>query len=148
MKLTKYKLMLFLPVPLSAIAGYYLAGILALFMEASITPRTDKDFAQLPDFQLMKVDFDPEVANLLSYIKVKRIKEEKIPQTVEAQAEQPPQYTLSFTYVGEKKKYAIINDTLVKEGDMLSMEERVVKITREGVLLSGKWGKRWLRVSE
>ncbi|EDP76669.1 hypothetical protein [Hydrogenivirga sp. 128-5-R1-1] len=148
MKLTVYKLMLLLPVPLSVVVGYYVSGLLASGVEERLVPTTGKELHTLPDFEFKEVEFNPEVVNVLSYIDLKPKKAEKPPAETGKEPEKPPTYVLSFTYVGERRRYAIINGMLVKEGDRLSPEEKVVRITREGVLLSGKWGKRWLRVSE
>ncbi|NPA58428.1 MAG: hypothetical protein GXN94_03935 [Aquificae bacterium] len=60
--------------------------------------------------------------------------------------EQPPQYKVSFIYIG-KGRYAIINGKLYKEGDILPSDEKIVKITKNGVLIKGKWGDRWLKFS-
>ncbi len=148
MKLTVYKLMIALPVPLALVVGYYLADLLALQIGRSITPESGKEFARLPDFELRKVEFNPEVVNVLSYIDIRKRKAEEVPKTAEKTPERPPSYILSFTYLGNRKSYAIINGMLVREGDILPSKEKVVRITREGVLLLGRWGRRWLRISE
>jgi len=148
MKLTKYKLMLLLPVPLSVLAGYYVSGILLSGVEKMLVPQTGKELYALPDFEFKEVEFNPEVVKVLSYIDLSVKRVEKPSEKAEDKPEKPPNYVLSFTYVGDRKSYAIINGMLFKEGDWLSPEERVSKIVRNGVLLSGKWGKRWLRVSE
>ncbi|MDQ7056696.1 MAG: hypothetical protein Q9M89_09710 [Persephonella sp.] len=58
--------------------------------------------------------------------------------------EKPPQYTISFIYIG-KGRYVIINGKLLKEGENISKNEKIIKIYRDGVLLKGKWGERWIR---
>jgi len=60
----------------------------------------------------------------------------------------PPKYELTFIYIGTKERYAIINGVIVKEGDPVSGEERVVRIEKDRVLLDGRWGKRWIYLGE
>ncbi|WP_457600138.1 hypothetical protein [Hydrogenivirga sp.] len=148
MKLTKYKLMLVLPIPVTFLAGYYLAGMLTYQLERVLISREDKELVRLPDFELMEVRFEPEVVNVLSYLPIRKAEPKEVRQASQKVQESPPAYVLSFTYVGDKRSYAIINDRLLREGDSVSPEEKILKITRDGVLLSGKWGKRWLRISE
>ncbi|WP_457627668.1 hypothetical protein [Persephonella sp.] len=63
------------------------------------------------------------------------------------QKEPPPAYRISFIYIGNGS-YAIINGRLYKEGDRISPDEKIIKISPDGVLLRGKWGDRWIKFSE
>jgi len=72
---------------------------------------------------------------------------ETIKEYPESQTEiqqNPPDYTVSFIYIG-RNKYAIINGKLYSEGEILPSDEKIIRITKRGVLLKGKWGDRWLR---
>ncbi len=60
------------------------------------------------------------------------------------QKEKPPQYKISFIYIGNSR-YAIINGRLLKEGENISKDEKVIKIHKNGILLKGRWGERWIR---
>ncbi len=141
----RYILLLVLPVPITALLSYYVSSFVHENLKLT-EPLTVKDVSGIPDLQVKSANFDPEVVNLLASVEVR--KKEEIPVQVMERPEKPPQYRVTFTYVGLKKNYAIINGMLFREGDPVSPDERVVKITREGVLLSGRWGERWLRVVE
>ncbi len=141
----RYILLLVLPVPITALLSYYVSSFVHENLKLT-EPLTVKDVSGIPDLQVKSTNFDPEVVNLLASVEVR--KKEEIPVQVMERPEKPPQYRVTFTYVGLKKNYAIINGMLFREGDPVSPDERVVKITREGVLLSGRWGERWLRVVE
>ncbi len=146
--MNKYIILLALPVPVLALLAYYVSSYVHTKM-ILLTPAPGKQIAELPDLQVKEAEFDPEVVTLLSAVDVKRPvpTEPRRPVSLE-KPERPPTYRVTFTYVGERRNYAIINGMLLKEGDPVSQYERVVKITREGVLLSGKWGERWLPVVE
>jgi len=75
------------------------------------------------------------------------VKPFSVPQQVqqrEKPEEPPPQYKISFIYIG-KNRYAIIDKKLFKEGDRISPDEKIVRITKDGILLNGKWGERWIK---
>ena len=85
-----------------------------------------------------KVDID--LLQSLLYVRpytVKKDEKKKIPR------KPPPQYKISFIYIG-KNRYTIINGRLYREGDMISPDEKIVRISKNGVLLKGKWGERWI----
>ena len=56
----------------------------------------------------------------------------------------PPFYKISFIYIG-RSRYTIINGKLYREGDRISPDEKIVRISKNGVLLKGKWGERWIK---
>jgi len=56
----------------------------------------------------------------------------------------PPYYKISFVYIG-KNRYTIINGKLYREGEKISPDEKIVRISKDGVLLKGKWGERWIK---
>ena len=84
---------------------------------------------------------DTDLLQTLLYIKpytIKTVKKTKVPQ-------KPPSfYKISFIYIG-KNRYTIINGKLYTEGERISPEEKIIKITKNGVLLRGKWGERWIK---
>ena len=59
----------------------------------------------------------------------------------------PPQYRVSFIYVGKEKRFAIINGKLYQEGDKLGKYEFIEKIKEGKIKLRGRWGERWLKLS-
>ncbi|WP_457623257.1 hypothetical protein [Persephonella sp.] len=58
---------------------------------------------------------------------------------------EPPEYNISLIYIGVNKRFAIINGQIYKEKDRISSDEVVKKIFKDGVLLDGKWGERWIK---
>ncbi|WP_457641188.1 hypothetical protein [Persephonella sp.] len=58
--------------------------------------------------------------------------------------EPPPNYKISFIYIGINKRFAIINGKLYRENDRISKDERIIRIERNKILLFGKWGERWI----
>ncbi|WP_293446076.1 hypothetical protein [Persephonella sp.] len=83
------------------------------------------------------IEFLQTVLNIKPYT-VKTANKIKTPE------QPPPFYKISFIYIG-KSRYTIINGKLYTEGDKVSPEERIVRISKEGVLLKGKWGERWIK---
>ena len=83
------------------------------------------------------------LSEIESIITVKPYKASVKPKTAQKK-ESPPQYKISFIYIG-KDRYVIINGKLLKEGENISRDEKIIKIYRDGVLLKGKWGERWIR---
>ncbi len=83
------------------------------------------------------------LSEIESIITVKPYKAAVKPKTAQKK-ESPPQYKISFIYIG-KDRYVIINGKLLKEGENISRDEKIIKIYRDGVLLKGKWGERWIR---
>ncbi len=147
MRFNRYALLLIAPLPVALLIGYYAGFFVESMVREAVLRAEDKQYPQVPDFEVKEIALSPEVFEVLSEVKLKRGKVQKqVAEKKEVKA--PPSYRLSFTYVGPKSRYAIINGRLVKEGEMLSEEERVIRITRKGVLLSGRWGRRWLWVGE
>ncbi len=122
------------------IMGYYAHIYTYPLIKDAVRARLHKELPELPDFQLMTVErVETEHLSRL------RIAPRKVAGEQTGTApEKPPAHRLMLTYLGERKNYAIIDGRLVAEGERISPHERVVKITEEKVLLSGRWGKRWL----
>jgi len=72
---------------------------------------------------------------LKSGVKVERIKPEPAPE-----------HKLRSVFVGKMKRFAVINDKMYRVGDILPSGEVLSEIDSGRVLVSGKWGKRWLFV--
>jgi len=53
---------------------------------------------------------------------------------------------LTFILIRGKKKIAIIDNLVVKEGDMIS-QGKVARIEKDGVLIKSKEGEQWLRIN-
>ena len=51
-----------------------------------------------------------------------------------------------MVYIGVNKKFVVINDKLLTEGDAISDKEYILLIKEDGVLLDGAWGRRWLKI--
>ncbi|WP_457634558.1 hypothetical protein [Persephonella sp.] len=83
------------------------------------------------------IEFLQTVLNIKPY-SVKTANKVKTPE------KPPPFYKISFIYIG-KNRYTIINGKLFTEGEKVSPEEKIVRISKEGVLLKGKWGERWIK---
>jgi len=58
-----------------------------------------------------------------------------------------PSYMLTSVFIGKNKKFAVIDDSVIKSGQRLGSGETVRKIEEGRVLLSGSQGERWLYVS-
>jgi len=119
--------------------GYYVHIYTYPLIRSSVRAKLYKESLELPDFQLMTAERVEVKA--LSALRIAPGGSAGRPRVA---AEKPPAYRLVFTYLGKRKRYAIIDGRLVTEGERISPHERVVKITEEKVLLSGRWGKRWL----
>ena len=65
---------------------------------------------------------------------------------IDKKKQPPPKYSINMIYVGVNKKFVVLNNKLLTEGDFISDKEYVVLIDKEGVLLDGDWGKRWIRI--
>ncbi|SNZ02884.1 Type II secretion system protein B [Persephonella hydrogeniphila] len=94
-------------------------------------------------FKKKENEFKIDMTLLDSLISVKpfSIPEIRKKETLE---KPPPEYKISFIYIG-KNRYVIINNRLYKEGDRISPDEKIVRITKDGILLNGKWGERWIK---
>lgn len=80
----------------------------------------------------------PKIEPPLPQEVVQELPQEK-PQT-------PPPKLRVTTIVISKERVAVIEGRLFKEGDVIHSGERIVKITRDGVLLEGRWGRRWVYI--
>ncbi len=84
-------------------------------------------------------------STLISLLEVRPYTAPKIeekPKTVEKAP--PPTYRISFIYLG-KRRYVIIDNKLWSEGDTLPYGEKILRITKDGILVTGKWGERWIK---
>ena len=139
MKARKY--LLFLAVPLAVAVGmsFYASSLIISYMRDDLRVIGGERPPSIPVVRSLHAGESRELAEFLSYLSIKPTPAYLPKKT----GERPPAYRLQLVLLGEEN-YAIINDMLFREGDILPSEERIVRITREGVLLSGKWGKRWI----
>lgn len=146
MRVSRYIILLLAPVPVLMFVAYQVSSFIHSHLIHQ-PPPPGKELARLPDLQFKEAEQKKGVLDMIGLIDVRGWKLKETPaQLTEKEPERPPSYRVTFTYVGPRKSYAIINGRLFKEGDPVSPAERIVKITREGVLLSGRWGERWLPV--
>ncbi len=129
---------------ISTVLGYAFHKYTYPFIEKFFT---GKDLAEVPDFQLMIAEREVPL-EVLAEIGFRTKPEREKKEFVEKIPEKPPYYKLIFTLIGARKKYAIIDGRLFTEGDRISPYERVEQIREKKVLLSGKWGKRWLFIGD
>ncbi len=149
MKVPKHIFYLLVPIPVVLVISYYASSAIASYLEDLLIRGIGKELTRVPDFEVQEAELDRRAIDVLAYIDV-GYRAKKVPlvtRSPEKSPEKPPSYRVQFVFVG-KKNYAIINGRLLREGDYLSQEEKIVKITRKGVLLSGRWGKRWLYIVE
>jgi len=148
MRVPKYLLYLLLPVPLTLLLSYYLSSKGVSLLESHLVGGRDEGLKRMSDFELQEVKQDKRGVEMLSYVEL-RPKVEKTAQTevTQERLQEPPSHKVQLVFLG-RRNYAIVDGRLLREGEDLSPEERVVRITKDGVLVSGRWGKRWLRVLE
>jgi hypothetical protein len=130
------------------VVGYYASSLLLSYTKVLVFSHSDKEFPRLPDFELIDGELREEAIRVLTYIDLGKRVKPQVQEREKAQPDKPPSYVLRFTFIGEKRRYAIINDMLVNEGHTLPSGEKVVKITRKRVLLRGRWGERWISISD
>lgn len=77
----------------------------------------------------------------------KSIVEEKNSDNTEEEIDigNPPEYEPSSIYVGKSYKFVTLDGDVYREGQTVH-EEKILKIERDKILLSGPWGKRWVFV--
>ncbi len=156
MKVGPFLLILLIPPLLALVVAYYAESFLFKQLESFAKPK--RTSFQIPQMVNMpEPTFDREnIKALRRLFKEEEERSFKAPQGVplpkpaqrqEKQEKPPPSYTLSFVFLGPEGNYAIINGRVFKEGDRVSPDERIVKITKEGVVLEGRWGRRWLYIN-
>ncbi|MBK3331624.1 hypothetical protein GWK41_00925 [Persephonella atlantica] len=126
-------------------------GVLFYFLTADFVKSLIVKSWKLPDYHQTKPvylfsEFYKEGLKLSEIKDIITVKPYEITvktKTVQEE-EKPPRYLISFIYIG-KSRYVIINGKLLKEGENVSKDEKIVKIYTDGVLLKGKWGERWIR---
>lgn len=148
MRVPKYLLYLLLPVPLTLLLSHYVSSKGVSLLGSHLVRGMDEGLKRISDFELQEVKPDKRGVEMLSYVEL-RPKVEKTVQTEVPQErpQEPPSHKVQLVFLG-RRNYAIVDGRLLREGEDLSPEERVVRITKDGVLVSGRWGKRWLRVLE
>ena len=58
-----------------------------------------------------------------------------------------PVYTVSSIFIGKSRKFAVINNNIVKVGEQIGNDEKIVDIKDGKVHVAGPWGERWLYVN-
>ncbi len=153
MNFPKWALWLLAPAFGAVVVGYlssqFLTGVW-VFLLGNVDTRS---LGNIPRFTVDEAEGLKDIKTALNYLYIPSpppvTPAETVPENVPQETpERPPQYRVIFTYVGLIKSYAIIDGRLLKEGDKVSNVERIIKIKKDGVLLSGKWGKRWIKVME
>ncbi len=89
--------------------------------------------------------FDTVIFEYFYFIPVKNLKIVKIKKPKE-KVPPPPVYRISLIYIRDGKKYVVINGRILTEGSRLSDKEYIVKIEKDGVLVNGAWGYRWIKL--
>ena len=75
------------------------------------------------------------------------IKETKNRAMVAAVLPPAPVYELGSIFLGNVKRFAVINKIVVRVGETLPSGEKVADIKEGKVLLKGRWGNRWIYVN-
>lgn len=57
-----------------------------------------------------------------------------------------PVYTLNMVFIGNQKRFAVIDGITVREGDALPTGEVVTRLEQGRVQVKGAWGERWITV--
>ncbi|NPA42014.1 MAG: general secretion pathway protein GspB [Aquificae bacterium] len=131
--------LLIIPAFISISIGYY--GVNFLFGKARLLGGpSEVPTLSIPQVSLENTDNLKKALNIITKLDF----EPKVVQEEEQLQEREITYELRFVFVGKRERYAIINGKLVREGEKLYEGVRVLKITPDGVLLSGKGGRRWV----
>ncbi len=90
-----------------------------------------------------KINFEIfDYLNLIKFESNRKI----ITATEEKKEASPPVYKINLVYIRDGKKYVVINGKILTEGSKISDKEYIVKIEKDGVLLNGYWGARWIKL--
>lgn len=131
-----------------------------LNIEQLMTPEQLTFFSNISQQEIVapeefKID-NPEDSEYLAYIAVPSILKPAVTNenknegtdTEEEKVDigNPPEIALTSIYMGQKIKFATINGNVYKNGMMLD-SEKIVKIEKDRIMLSGPWGKRWISVN-
>ncbi|WP_029522179.1 hypothetical protein [Persephonella sp. KM09-Lau-8] len=100
------------------------------------------EIPKIPSIVRIKTEGEQTLISLIEVRPYTAPKIEEKTKTVEKAP--PPTYRISFIYIG-KHKYVIIDNKLWSEGDTLPYGEKILRITKDGVLVTGKWGERWIK---
>ena len=139
----EFRVLLLTALIVASALGYYVHTLTYPLIKEVVKEEVYKELPRLPDFQLIVAEEVP--VNYLSGVRIGAVKRQRA--ELRKEEAKPPSYRLSFTFLG-KKKYAIINGRLFREGERVSPDERIVRISEGKVLLSGRWGRRWLILGE
>ena len=100
---------------------------------------------KIPDINLASESF---IDTVLSKLPIKTYtdtsRQIKPTDTGKPKQKKPPTYKIKFIYIGAEKRYVLIGNKLLMEGDTTSENEKIVRIEQDKVLLEGAWGKRWI----
>ncbi len=139
----EFRVLLLAVVVSAFVLGYYIHTLTYPLIREAVKEEVYKELPRLPDFQLIVAEEVP--VRYLSEVSIGAVRRQRA--ELRKEEAKPPSYRLSFTFLG-KKKYAIINGRLFREGERVSPHERIVRILEGKVLLSGRWGRRWLMLGE
>ncbi len=143
LKLDKYTFLLVAPAIGGFIVSWYIGQTLKEDVLAKIRKETEMPMKNVRAIDLKGLSRIDKLANSLSNLPVVPY----APQQAQGETEEPPpNYKLSFVYIGKNKKFAVIDGKLYMEGDLLPSEEKILKIRKDSILLTGKWGERWVKV--
>ena len=145
-RLDKYMIMLIVPIPVSLLVGAYASEIYKSSLREYLTG--NKEIPTIPEFPIIgmkqEVELDKVFAGIEFSTQLHASPEGTVQESPNTGAKEgkPPDYVLTFTFIGEKR-YAILNGSLYREGDIVG-EEKIARIEKGKVLLTGRWGKRWV----
>ena len=143
LKLDKYALLLVAPAVGGFIVSWYAGQAIREDLMRKINRETEVSVKPITAVDLQTLRTAQRLTSPLASLPVVPY----VPQQAQEETkEPPPNYKLSFVYVGRSKKFAVINGKLYKEGDLLPSEERILKIRKDSILLTGKWGERWIKL--
>ncbi|WP_457644357.1 hypothetical protein [Persephonella sp.] len=142
-------------------------AMLFLPLIVPILPFLFKDYVDKTADSIIHSQFSPQlqlVVNypeiLISYRKPEHIDLKQLEKSIditpyrekiitEKKIKEPaPSYRITFIYIGINKRFVMINGKLYRENDRISKDERIKKIEKDRVLLTGKWGERWIKFSK
>ena len=101
---------------------------------------------KVPDVKFINEDL---ISIILDSISLKLLyiqpnQKNKITTLEKVHEKEPPIYKVKFIYIGVGKKYVLIGNKLLTEGDITSENEKIIKIEKDKILLEGIWGRRWI----
>jgi hypothetical protein len=112
-------------------------------VELKIINYTREQTPSLPERKQITVTY------LKSPIELMKSSERAFPQTALSELAPPPGATekrLSFIFVNQKRKLAIVDGKLVHEGDIVD-KQTITRIEKDKILLKSKEGEKWLKIN-